>query len=187
MTKYQFAHLKFITVMAVIFEILMVIAVILLGDSFVQNFLNIPTPLAQHIPLNIAIGVVLVLQYMIAALEMAARFRDDQRGFTIPLLFLPGGILVRSALMICIITLILTFKLIIYFVSVLLSFVFQVFRLDKYIGTSTLVDWSDLIFEPVEYIVNCIYNLLYFHKIRANSSILTSVFNGSLSLWCINH
>ncbi len=187
MTKYELAEDKRITIVAIIFEILMVVACLLLGDAIVEEYLKIQTLFAQPVPIKASAIAVIVLQYLIVVIEMIARHRGDQRGLTIPLVFLPGGIVLRTLIMIVCEAAVIVFKLLSYFISVLLAFVFQSCRLDKLMGTSKLVDLTDTILEPLETGVNKLYNLLYFHKIRANTSVFTSVFNGSLSLWCINH
>ena len=78
-------------------------------------------------------------------------------------------------------------KLLVYFLSVLTAFATQILRIDKWCSTAKWVDFVDRFLEPIEYGVNRLYNWLYFNKIRANSSVFTSMFNGSLSFWCINH
>ncbi len=200
MTRYELAGDKRITVAAIIAEVAMVVVCVLLGDAIIEYIHNLPpqmpvakffapiqSPIASHAPLMVCIIVFLVLQYIIAALEMIVRFRDDQRGFTLPIVFIPGGILIRTILMAVLELLVIVFKLLIYFVSVLLSFIFQILHISKILGTGHIVDAADQTLEPIEILVNKLYNLLYFHKIHANSSVFTSVFNCSLSFWSINH
>lgn len=190
--KYRVAGNKWLTIAAVAFEVLMLIAVILLGDSLAKNYLGLPTPLAQHVPIKWALGVVLAIQYLIVFTELVARYRDEQKGLlTIPIVLLPGGILVRAGIMFILAFLVILLKLLVYFFAVLFAFVFQILRIDKFRGPSVFIDFitdkTDSGLEKAEYGVNTIYNLLYFHKIYANSSVFTSIFNGSLSFWCINH
>ena len=184
---YNFARNKYITFFAIVFEVLMLVTFILLADVFVEEVLHIPTMLATHVPLWYAVGALLGLQYLIAIFEVIASFREDRRGITIPIVFLPGGIVLRVAIMVTLEVIVIAFKLLAYFISVLLEFFFQIVRLDKIMGTAHFVDRIDRKLEPMEILVNRIYNLLYFHKIHANSSVFSSVFNGSLSFWCINH
>ena len=184
---YNFARNKYITFFAIVFEVLTLVTFILLADVFVEEVLHIPTMLATHVPLRYAAGTLLGLQYLIAIFEVIASFREDRRGFTLPIVFVPGGIVLRAAIMAVLALLVITIKLLAYFISVLLEFFFQIFRLDKVMGTAHFVDAIDRRLEIFEICVNRVYNFLYFHKIHANSSVFTSVFNGSLSLWCINH
>ena len=188
---YNFATSKRITVTAIISEALMLIAIILLGDAVANENLNLPTPLAQHIPISFGIACVIILQYVILTTELFARYRDDTRGMTLPIAFIPGGTILRSVIMFILIAPVITLKLVVYFLSVLLAFVFQICRIHKFRDPAKILDFitdkTDTLLEPIEYFVNKTYNLLYFHKIHANSSIFTSIFNGSLSLWCINH
>ncbi|MBQ9242770.1 MAG: hypothetical protein IJ165_06050 [Proteobacteria bacterium] len=187
MNLYKFARNKLITFLAMLFELLMLIACILLADALVEEVFHIQTMLATHMPLNLAIAIVLALQYLIAVLEVFASYREDRRGFTLPIVFLPGGIILRTAFMTVLELCLISFKLVTYFLSVLLEFALQIFRLDKLIGSAHLVDAVDRKLEPFDIFVNHIYNFLYFHKIHANASIFSSFFNGSLSFWCINH
>ena len=159
----------------------------LLADSAIVKYTKFPMLTADRLPFPSAVTIVIVLQYLIVTVEMIARFRDDKRGFTLPIAFLPGGVIVRTALMAAAAALVVSIKLAFYFVSVLLQFVFQILHVSRFIGTAHIVDGVDRFLEPCEIGVNRLYNLLYFHKIRANTSVFTSVFNGSLSFWCINH
>lgn len=187
MSLYQLACDKRITISAVVLEILMVLACILLGDAVAQQVLEIPTMLDNHVSVRMAVVIVLVLQYLLVGIEMVARFREDRRGFTLPLVFLPGGIVLRTAFMAVLTVVVVALKLLVYFVSVLFAFIFQIFRVDRLFNTAFLVDGADRVLEPLELGVNHVYNALYFHKIRANTSVFTAIFNGSLSFWCINH
>ncbi|MBQ9394251.1 MAG: hypothetical protein IJU23_01890 [Proteobacteria bacterium] len=187
MTKYELAGDKRITIAAVILEVLMLISCALLTDAIIEYVFKVQLLFTEPVSIEHTSIAVLVLQYLIVTIELIARHRDDQRGLTIPIVFLPGGIIVRTVTMIILELLVITFKLLAYFISVLLSFVFQIFHVDKFLNTAALVDVTDRYLEPLEILVNKVYNLLYFHKIRANTSVFTSVFNGSLSFWCINH
>ena len=187
MTKYELACDKRITMMAILFEILMIVACVLLVDASLEHFWGIQTMIASHVPFHAALIAVIVLQYVLVSIELIARNRDECHGLTLPLAFIPGGTIVRTLLMTTLATLVIAFKLVVYFVSVLLAFVFQILHVDKFLGTSRWVDGIDGILEPLEMSVNRLYNSLYFHKIRANTSVFSSVFNGCLSFWCINH
>lgn len=187
MTKYELAGDKRITISAIVLEVLMLIACALLADAIIENIFKIQLLFSEPVSIEKTACAVLVLQYLIAAIELIARHRDDQRGFTLPIVFLPGGIVLRTAAMFILELVVIFLKLAVYFISVLFSFVFQVFRIDKIFNTALFVDKTDHLLEPAEICVNKIYNLLYYHKIRANTSVFTSVFNSSLSLWCINH
>ncbi len=187
MTRYELACKKQITIAAIILEVLMLVACFLLGDAALGYFLNIQTPLAYHLSIKTGVILVLVLQYMILATELMACHREDRRGLTIPLVFLPGGIIIRTLLMLVFNTIVMTFKMAIYFISVMFAFVFQILHLDKVLGTAHITDWTDRCLEPLEMGVNKLYNLLYYHKIKPNSCIFTSIFNTGLSFWCINH
>lgn len=187
MTRYQLACDKRITVAAILFEAAMIVACVLLADAFVESILHIQTMLATHVSLLTSVIAVLVLQYLIAATELIARYRDDKRGFTFPLALIPGGLILRTLIMFCAECIVVIIKLAAYFLSVLFAFATQILRIDKKIGTSTLVDALDHVLEPIETGVNKLYNALYFHKIKPNTSVFTAVFNSSLSFWCINH
>ncbi|MBO5752807.1 MAG: hypothetical protein J6S69_03820 [Proteobacteria bacterium] len=187
MTKYERACQKRITIAAIILEVLMLVAVFLLGDAAMGVYFNIQTPLAYHMSILTALIAVGVLQYMILTIELIARHREDRRGFTIPIAFLPGGTMVRALIMLISNVVVMCLKMVIYFISVMLSFGFQICRLDKVLGTAHLVDMADHMLEPIEIAVNKLYNLLYYHKIKPNTCIFTSIFNSSLSFWCINH
>ncbi|MBR4985565.1 MAG: hypothetical protein IKY83_07495 [Proteobacteria bacterium] len=184
---YQIARNKYITLIAIILEILMLVSCILLADALIEEVLHIQTMLATHVPLKATVIAVLALQYMIAITEFLASFREDRRGFTLPIVFFPGGIILRAVIMAILALVVIAYKLCVYFVSVLFQFVFQILRIDKHVGTAHQVDAVDRHLEPLEIWVNRVYNRFYFHKIHANSSVFTTVFNGSLSLWCINH
>ena len=201
MTNNSFIHRfaenkKLTTFLAIFFEVQMLIACFLLGDAIVQNVFKIQTMFSNSVPLMFSFAYIIILQYIIIGLELIVRFRGTTKYIkngkehkidTCPLVFVPCGIIFRTLIMAVLELLILIFKLLIYFVSVLFEFLCQIFRVSKYIGSATLVDLSDSIMEPLEYAVNSVYNFLYFHKIQSNTSVFSSVFNGSLSLWCINH
>lgn len=187
MTKYELACKKRITILAIILEVLMLIACFLLGDAAMGQFLNIQTPLAYHMSISTSLIVVLVLQYILLAVEFIARHREDRRGFTLPVAFIPGGTVIRTFIMLISNIIVMSLKMITYFFSVMLAFIFQICHVDKYIGTAHLTDMTDHLLEPIEIGVNKLYNLLYYHKIKPNTCIFTSIFNGSLSFWCINH
>lgn len=187
MTHYQLACDKRITVAAILMEAAMIVACILLTDAVLEKIFHIQTMLAAHISLTTSLIITLILQYLIVITEMIARYREDRRGLTLPLAWFPGGLLIRTAIMILCITSVVALKLMVYFLSVLFAFAVQILRLDRHIGTSPIVDATDRMLEPLEIAVNRLYNLLYFHKIRANTSVFTAAFNSSLSLWCINH
>lgn len=187
MTRYELACKKQITIAAIILEVLMLAACFLLGDAVLGYFFNIQTPLAYHLSIKTGLIVVLVLQYLILATELIARHREDRRGLTIPIVFLPGGIVIRTLLMLVLNTAVMLLKMTIYFLSVMFAFVFQILHIDRIIGTAHITDWTDRCLEPFEMGVNKLYNLLYYHKIKPNSCIFTSIFNGGLSFWCINH
>lgn len=186
MTRYELACDKRITLAAIIAESAMFIACVLLADAALEHF-SIQTILASHVSLQAAIAVVLVIQYAVVAIEAIARYRDDNRGMTIPLVLIPGGIILRAVLMAAAVGAVVALKLCVYFLSVLVAFTAQILRIDKSFTTARWVDFVDRFLEPVEFCVNRLYNLLYFNKIRENSSVFSSLFNGSLSLWCINH
>ena len=194
---HRFAENKKITTfLAIFFEVQMLIACFLLGDAIVQNVLQIQTMFSNSVPLTFSFAYIIVLQYIIIGLELIVRFRGttkyikkgkERKIGTCPIVFLPCGIIFRTLFMAVLEILILIFKLLIYFLSVLFEFLCQIFGVSKYIGSATLVDVADSIMEPLEYGINSVYNFLYFHKIQPNTSVFSSVFNGSLSLWCINH
>ena len=180
MTRYQLACDKRITLLAILLEAAMVVACVFLADAVAETIFHIPTMMASHVSMTTALIAVGVLQYLIVATELIARHRDAHRGFTLPLVFIPGGLILRTFLVTGCNLAVITLKLLVYFVSVLLAFAFQILRVNKHLGSARLV-------EPVEIAANRLYNALYFNKIRANTSVFTAVFNGSLSLWCINH
>lgn len=186
MTRYELACDKRITLAAIVFEAAMLVSFVLCADALLE-YLQIQTIMASHISLSSAVTAVLLCQYAIVATEWIARYRDDNRGRTIPIVLLPGGIILRALIMCAATVCVIAIKLLVYFISVLIAFIGQITRLDRFIGTSALVDAIDRGLEPIEFGVNCLYNGLYFNKIRANSSVFTAVFNSSLSLWCINH
>ncbi len=189
MSKYELASLKIWTIIAIALEILMVIACFLLGDAFLQQELHVQTMFDNHTSLLTAGIIVLILDYLIVSVEFVVSYRDDNKGKIVPLLFsiLPGGVILRFVLMLILELVVVSFKLIVYFVSVLLEFVFQITHVDKLVGTSLLVDSRDRCVEPFERFVNYMYNLMYFCKIHTNSNVFTALFNNSLSFWCINH
>ena len=186
MTRYELARDKRITLAAIIGETAMVVSCVLLCDAALEHF-GAQTPLASHVSLQTALTAVLAFQYFILAIEGVARYRSDNRGLTIPLAFLPGGIIARAVIIFAAVAAVASVKLLVYFLSVLAAFVLQIFRLDRRIGTGKIADLIDRIAEPAEHAVNRLYNLLCFNKINANSSVFAAMFNGSLSLWCINH
>lgn len=187
MTRYEWACDKRITLAAIVFEVLMVISCILLADAINAEVLKNETMLASHVSVVTAGVTVLILQYLIAGTELIARYRDNTGKFTLPLVFLPGGIIIRSVTMIGLCSVVVAIKLIVYFISILITFLLQILRVERLLNTSVMVDYPDAFMEPLEKFVNDVYNVLYYHKIRENSSVFTSVFNGCLSLWCINH
>ncbi len=186
MTRYELARDKRITLAAIIGETAMVISCVLLCDAALEHF-GAQTPLASHVSLWTALTAVLGFQYIMLAIEAVARYRSDNRGLTIPLALLPGGIIARAVIMFAAIAAVASVKLLVYFLSVLTAFAIQILRLDRRFGTGKIADLIDRAAEPAEHAVNRLYNLLYFNKINANSSVFAALFNGSLSLWCINH
>lgn len=187
MTRYQLACDKRITLLAILLEAAMVVACVFLADAVAETIFHIPTMMASHVSMTTALIAVGMLQYLIVATELIARHRDAHCGFTLPLVFIPGGLILRTFLVTGCNLAVITLKLLVYFVSVLLAFAFQILRVNKHLGSARLVDLTDRLLEPVEIAANRLYNALYFNKIRANTSVFTAVFNGSLSLWCINH
>ena len=186
MTRYELACDKRVTLAAIISESAMIVACVLLADAALEHF-SIQTMMASPVSLQAAIIVVIAIQYVIATIEIVASYRDDNRGATIPIAFVPGGIILRFVLMVVAIGAVVALKLLVYFLSVLTAFATQILRIDKWCSTAKWVDFVDRFLEPIEYGVNRLYNWPYFNKIRANSSVFTSMFNGSLSFWCINH
>ena len=187
MTRYELACDKRVTLAAIIFEVLMVISCVLLADAINAEVLENETMLASHVSVVTAGVIVLVLQYLIAGTELIARYRDRTDKFTLPLVLIPGGIILRTVTMFGLCAVVVAIKLIVYFVSILLTFLLQILHIERVVNTSVMVDYPDISMEPLEKFVNDVYNVLFFHKIRENSSVFTSVFNGCLSLWCINH
>lgn len=187
MTLYELARDKRITISALVLEVLSVISVFLLVDSILVDQLGVQTVMSNHLSWEVSAGIVIFIQYILVCIEMIARYREEQRGFTLPLVFLPFGHIVRLLLMIALEVIVVSIKLIVYFISVLLQFVFLIVRADKMIGSSHFVDLTDRALEPLERFVNATYNFLYFNKIQTNGNIFNAVFNGNLTFWCINH
>ena len=187
MTRYELARDKRITISALILEVLSIISFILLVDSILGNQLGVQTIMANHLSWTISSAIVIVIQYALVTIEMIARYREEKCGFTLPLVFLPFGHIVRLLIMLVLAIGVVSLKLIVYFVSVLIQFALLIFQLQKYLGTAHLVDITDICFEPMERFVNATYNLLYFNKIEINGNVFNTVFNGNLTFWCINH
>lgn len=187
MTRYELARDKRITISALILEILSVVSIVLLTDSVLWYKLGIQTVMLNHLSFGVAIGIVLVIQYGLVVIEMIARYREDKYGFTLPLVFLPFGHIVRLVFMIVLEAIVVSIKLFVYFISVLFQFLFLLLRLDKLFGTAHIVDLTDKSLEPLEVLVNHTYNILYFNKIQTNGNVFNAVFNGNLTFWCINH
>ena len=186
---YELASLRIWTVAAIVLEVSFVIACFFLGDAVLQQVFHIPTMFDNHTSLVVAGVFVIVLNYLIVVVERIVSFRDENKGWILPLLLMciPGGVILRFVIMLAVELVVVFSKLIVYFVSVLAEFVFQILHVDKYIGTSILVDGCDRVFEVLEEPVNIMYNCMYFCKIHTNSNVFTALFNNSLSFWCINH
>ena len=150
MTRYELACDKRITLAAIVFEILMVVSCILLLDAVNAEVFKIETVLASHVSVKTACICVLVLQYLIVATECIARYRSEVNKMTLPLVFLPGGIIFRTLFMFLICATVVSLKLVVYFVSILITFVLQIVHLNKVIDMSELVDIPDRIMEPIE-------------------------------------
>lgn len=192
MTRYELSRDKAVTVSALVLEVLCIISLVLLGDAIVAQFhleskLGIQTVMSNHLSVKVACIIFLIIQYLLVAVELIARYRVEKRSFTIPLVFLPGGNVLRLMIMLCLEAAAVAVRLVVYFLSVLFQFIFLIFRLDKVVGTAHIVDLVDRFLEPVEYFVNSVYNSLYYNKIQKNGNVFNSVFNCNLTLWCINH
>ena len=205
MTRYELARDKRITISALVLEVFSVISVFLLFDAILGNQIcrgepgictyfwsfidqmGIQPIMSNHLSCGVAAGIVILIQYFLVTIEMIARYREDNCGFTFPLVFLPFGHILRLMLMIALEIIVVSIKLLVYFISVLLQFVFLILRIDKYVGSALLVDLTDRLFEPLERFVNATYNILYFNKIQTNGNVFNAVFNGNLTFWCINH
>ena len=192
MTRYELSRDKAVTVSALVLEVLCIISLVLLGDAIVAQFhleskLGIQTVMSNHLSVKVACIIFLIIQYLLVAVELIARYRVEKRSFTIPLVFLPGGNVLRLMIMLCLEAAAVAVRLVVYFLSVLFQFIFLIFRLDKVVGTAHIVDLVDRFLEPVEYFVNSVYNSLYYNKIQKNGNVFNSVFNCNLTLRCINH
>ena len=192
MTRYELSRDKAVTVSALVLEVFCIISLVLLGDAIVAQFhleskLGIQTVMSNHLSVKVACIIFLIIQYLLVAVELIARYRVEKRSFTIPLVFLPGGNVLRLMIMLCLEAAAVAVRLVVYFLSVLFQFIFLIFRLDKVVGTAHIVDLVDRFLEPVEYFVNSVYNSLYYNKIQKNGNVFNSVFNCNLTLWCINH
>lgn len=192
MTRYELSRDKAVTVSALVLEVLCIISLVLLGDALVAHFhleskLGIQTVMSNHLSVKVSCIIFLIIQYLLVAVEFIARYRVEKRSFTIPLVFLPGGNVLRLAIMFTLEAVVVAVRLVVYFLSVLFQFIFLILRLDKFFGTAHIVDFVDRFLEPIEYFVNSVYNALYYNKIQKNGNVFNSVFNCNLTLWCINH
>lgn len=187
MTKYELARDKKVTIAALVLEVFTLLSFVLLADSILGNQFGIQTMLSNHVSWKAAVVIVLICQYALITIELIARNREEHREFTIPLVFIPFGHIIRAVILFALDAVVVAVKLIVYFLSVLLEFIFMICRVDKYIGTSHIVDMFDRRLEIVEKFVNATYNHLFFVKIQSNGNIFNSVFNSCLTLWCINH
>ncbi len=192
MTRFELARDKRITIAALVLDVLSVLFILLLVNELVAVQFGIQTFSLNHEPSwdgvkNMALFFVLPTQYLLAVVELIARYREDGRSFTLPIVFLPFGHVLRFLIMFALEAIVVAVKLVVYFLSVLIEFVLMICRLDKVAGTALCVDAVDRCLEPVEKFVNATYNFLYFNKIQTNGNIFNSVFNNCLTLWCINH
>jgi len=187
MTRYDLSRDKRVTIAALVLDVLCLLSFALLADSFLGDTLGIQTVMSNHVSPTIAIIVAVVIQYMLVAVEMIARYREDARGITLPIVFLPGGHILRFAILLLFTSVFLVIRLITYFLSVLFQFVCLVTRLDKVIGSAHIVDFIDRRLEPFDWVVNIMYNLLHYNKIQTNGNVFNTVFNCNLTFWCINH
>ena len=130
---------------------------------------------------------VLVLQYLLVGVEILSSYRVENRSFTFGVVFFPLGHLLRVIFVFVLCVPLIVVKLLVYFSSVVLSFLFILTRTDKYLGTARLVDSMERVLEPLELGVNHIFNFLYFNKIQPSGNAFSVLFNGNLTLWCINH
>ena len=142
MTRYELACDKRVTLAAIISESAMIVACVLLADAALEHF-SIQTMMASHVSLQAAIIVVIAIQYVIATIEIVASYRDDNRGATIPIAFVPGGIILRFVLMVVAIGAVVALKLLVYFLSVLTAFATQILRIDKWCSTAKWADSSN--------------------------------------------
>jgi len=187
MTIYDLSRDKRVTVTALILEVLSVLSLVVLLNALLGDQFGLQTAIFKNLTWQKCLVAVLALQYLLVGLELLARYREETRGWTLPLVFLPMGHVLRFALILALALIVIVFKLLVYFVSVVLSFVFLLTRTNKFMGTAHLVDTVDRLLEPLETFVNRTYNALYFNKIRTNGGVFNAFFNGSLVFWCINH
>lgn len=190
MSIYEIARDKRITIASLVFEVFALISLLLLADSVIANVFQasgLQAILTKHLSITTSVVIVLIIQYILVALEMVARYREDIRSFTLPVVWLPFGNWLRLLVMILIVTPFALIKLICYFVSALIEFVFMITRLNAEIEIKRDIDWVDTLLEPIECDINCLYNFLYYNKIHTNGNIFNAIFNGNLTMWCINH
>jgi len=187
MTIYDLSRDKRVTIAALVLEVLSVLSLVVLLNALLGDQFGLQTAIFKDLSWQKSLGLALVIQYLLVGLELLARYREETRGWTLPLVFIPMGHVLRFALMFALALLVIVFKLLVYFVSVVLSFVFLLTRTNLVLGTAHLVDTVDRFLEPIETFVNRVYNALYFNKIPTNGGVFNAFFNGSLVFWCINH
>ena len=182
----RIANDKRMAVLVFILELCTFITLLLLADSSVAKIFERDTLLATHLSIEILIVILLVCQYLSFVSEYIVSHREEERQFTLPITLLPFGNLLRFAILFVLELLAVIPKLIFYFFSVLFAFVFMILHIDRFMP-GNFVDIFDHLMESYEIKVNKMFNLLHFNKIKANSSVFSSVFNSFLTLWCINH
>ncbi len=196
MTRYELSRDKSVTVAALVLDVFCVLSCVLLADSLLGDTLGIQTVMSKHISPVIAIIIALVIQYLLLGVELIARYREEIRGFTFPIVFIPGGHILRFVFMVVIELLPVLIRLLAYFLSVLVQIigiipgVRLIFRLLSRVTAldgGTFVDNIDGLLEPLDWFVNRVYNVLYYNKIQQNGNVFNAVFNCNLTFWCINH
>jgi hypothetical protein len=177
---------KRVTITALILELLIGLCFVLLVDAFIGQAMQQSTLITSHVSWHYVLAFYLVLQYALVAGEIIASRRVEERSWTIPLVFLPFGNLFRIFIMLTLELTIIIPKLLVYFTSVLLSFPLLLLNLSGRVKFYP-IDIFDKITEPLEMIINRIYNALYYNKIKTRANVFNAFFNNTLSFWCINH
>jgi len=182
------ARSKAVTLIAVLLESMELIAVLLIVDILLAQQQQRP-PFVDHAFSTFHfLATLLLLQYLLVATELIARHRQRQPGFTLPLVFVPFGRLLRVALLSTLGLLVLLPKLLVYFLYLTLGLVL-IAPLARLTNGAVLraIDLFDTFFEPIEGMANALHNLLHFNKIESQRTVFASVFNATLTLWCVNH
>jgi hypothetical protein len=104
--------------------------------------------------------------------------------FTAPVAWLPLGRLTRLLVGLLLCLPVILVKLLVYFLGMTVLLPMALLR-GETLGKT--LDNFDTAWEPVEHLINTVYNMLHYCKLNPHSSAFSTLFNLLLPMWCLNH